>query len=200
MRKLVAAPLLAQAQANAHLIARYQRVVDTYDEARCRKLAQAIAAAGSWHVPTLIRIKTYESSDNPQLMNAPELRYVSRDDLKLWHAIAADFSETVTPAQKQALEQFWQLQLKFLKLLDEANVPMLAGTDEAGGNWMVPGVDLQQEFELLAQAGLTPLKILQMATVNGAKFLGRESSLGSVSVGEKSGFVAARCQPSRERS
>ncbi len=189
MRKLLASPILAQAKMDDHVMPRLQHVEETYDEGRCRKLAQYFAAQGTWHVPTLIRIKTYEFADDPALMHAPELRYVSETDLKLWREIAADFTKSVTPTQKEALHMFWLTQLKFLKLLDEANVPMMVGTDEVGGNWMVAGVDLHQEFDLLAEAGLTPLKILQMATLNGAKFFGRESTLGSVTVGKEADLV-----------
>ena len=189
MRKLVAAPVLAQIKRDEQFVGRLQHLVDTYDENKCRNLARAFASQGTWHTPTLIRVKTYLTSDDPQWMYAAALRYVNASDLALWHDLADDFTQVVSPAQKETLQKFWQLQLKFLKLLDEADVPMLAGTDEAGGNWLVPGVDLQQEFKLLADAGLTPHKILKMATYNGAKFFGLEGSMGQVAVGKDADLV-----------
>jgi imidazolonepropionase-like amidohydrolase len=65
-----------------------------------------------------------------------------------------------------------------------AGVKMLAGSD-FGGGWCIPGAALHQEFELLQDAGLSPLEILQMATLNGAKFLGHEDSMGSVAEGKR---------------
>jgi imidazolonepropionase-like amidohydrolase len=46
---------------------------------------------------------------------------------------------------------------------------MLAGSDTAViANWCIPAYSLHQEFALLAASGLSPLKILQMTTLNGA--------------------------------
>ncbi len=45
-----------------------------------------------------------------------------------------------------------------------------------GAVWEIPGYALHQEFDLLAEAGLAPLRILQMATLNGAEFLGTTAS------------------------
>jgi imidazolonepropionase-like amidohydrolase len=43
---------------------------------------------------------------------------------------------------------------------------MLAGSDACGAVWEIPGYALHQEFDLLAEAGLAPLRILQMTTLN----------------------------------
>jgi imidazolonepropionase-like amidohydrolase len=60
---------------------------------------------------------------------------------------------------------------------------------------VVPGFGLHQEFDLLAQAGLTPLEILQMTTLNGAKFLGREKTMGSVAPGKVADLVLLDANP-----
>jgi amidohydrolase family protein len=59
---------------------------------------------------------------------------------------------------------------------------MMTGTD--GGSMAAPGLTLRQKFAELAKAGFSPLKILQMTTINPAQYLGREtpwvpSSLGA---------------------
>ena len=53
----------------------------------------------------------------------------------------------------------------------------MAGTDGKGD---VPGQALQQEFAGPAKAGLPPLRILQMATIEPARFLGRTQSMGGI--------------------
>ncbi len=45
---------------------------------------------------------------------------------------------------------------------------------------MVPGGSLHQEFDLLEDAGLSPLEVLPMTTLNKAQFLQREAAMGTV--------------------
>jgi imidazolonepropionase-like amidohydrolase len=87
-----------------------------------------------------------------------------------------------------------QLELKMTKIFDESGVKMLTGSDYGGG-WVVPGVSLHQEFDLLNDAGLTPLKILQMTTLLPAEFLGRQSTMGSVEPGMKANLVLLSGNP-----
>lgn len=48
---------------------------------------------------------------------------------------------------------------------------------------------------MLAEAGLPPLTILQMATLNGARFLGSESMMGSVEEGKDANLALFRSDP-----
>jgi len=69
---------------------------------------------------------------------------------------------------------------------------MLAGSDSSGG---AAGFNLHKEFALLAQDGFSPLKILQMTTLNAAKFYGREATVGSVEVGRDADLVLLDANP-----
>lgn len=72
---------------------------------------------------------------------------------------------------------------------------MLAGSDACGAVWEIPGYALHQEFDLLAEAGLAPLRILQMTTLNGAEFLGTTASMGTVEVGKNADLVLLGANP-----
>jgi imidazolonepropionase-like amidohydrolase len=50
--------------------------------------------------------------------------------------------------------------------------------------------------ELLVEAGLTPVEAIQVATLNGATFLGRERDIGSVEVGKEADLFLVRGDPS----
>ena len=93
------------------------------------------------------------------------------------------------------MKQFFALQLKVAKLFEDSGVPMMAGSDTGGSQWVVPGFSLHREFDLFAQAGLTPLQVLQIATLNGAKFLHRESSMGTVQMGKNANLVLLDANP-----
>jgi imidazolonepropionase-like amidohydrolase len=53
----------------------------------------------------------------------------------------------------------------------------------------VPGFCLHDELEWLTKAGFSPLEALQTATINPARFLGREASQGTVEVGKRADLV-----------
>ena len=85
-------------------------------------------------------------------------------------------------------------QLRLTGLFDAAGVKMLAGTD-FGGQWIVPGRSLHREFDLLARSGVSPLHILQMATMGPARYLGREASMGAVEAGRDADLVLLAGDP-----
>ncbi|ADL02021.1 amidohydrolase family protein [Brevundimonas subvibrioides] len=71
-----------------------------------------------------------------------------------------------------------------LGMIREAGVPLLAGTD-APAFCGTPGPSLARELRLLGEAGLTPLEVLQSATLNPARALGFSDSLGAVAPGRE---------------
>jgi hypothetical protein len=68
------------------------------------------------------------------------------------------------------------------KFLADRGVLILAGTD-VNNPFCMPGFGLQQELVNLHNAGLTNLQALQCATLNPARFLYMEDSMGIVAVG-----------------
>jgi imidazolonepropionase-like amidohydrolase len=188
IHKITDDPLLGEMFFDHETIPRMQRNVDTFDEGKCRAVAAAYAKSGAWQVPTLIRIRTSNFADDPEFQNDPNYKYMPASERKSWSGVVRNFSKKITPAQKVTVQKFWLLQLKLARMLDDAGVPMLTGTDSSGGA-IVAGFSLHQEFALLAEDGFTPLKILQMATLNPARFFGREAAMGSVEVGKDADLV-----------
>ena len=195
MSKMATAnPILMQVLAAPDSLSRYSGILQTYDEARCRKVAQVFVDHNTWQVPTLIRVRTMEFGDDPVYSSDPNLKYVSPATRQLWAKIGAQFTAKVTPADKQQLSGLMEAQYKLVKLFDETGVKMLAGSD-FGGQWLVPGFSLHQEFDQLAHAGVSPLKVLQMTTLNGAQFFGREATAGSVESGKDANLVLLGANP-----
>ena len=86
------------------------------------------------------------------------------------------------------------LELQLTKIFDESGVKMMVGTDYGGG-LVVPGVSIHQEFALLEEAGLTPLRILQMTTIEAARFLRLDGDLGSIAVGKRADLILLSANP-----
>jgi imidazolonepropionase-like amidohydrolase len=76
-----------------------------------------------------------------------------------------------------------------VKILDEEGAPLLAGSDAVGAAWVVAGASLHDEFDLLAAAGLSPLRVLQTTTIDPARFLHLEKEAGTVEVGKVADLV-----------
>ena len=136
-----------------------------------------------------------EFGDAAEYRNDPNLKYVAQEDRELWESVGQDFAEDISADNREKLERFFGLQLKLAGLFDRAGVKMLAGSDTGGSGWEVPGFSLHQEFDLLEQAGISPLHVLQMTTINGAVFLDREASMGSVEVGKEANLVLLDANP-----
>jgi imidazolonepropionase-like amidohydrolase len=73
---------------------------------------------------------------------------------------------------------------------------LIAGTDPTGGGGVVPGYANQRQLELLVEAGFTPLEAIQIGTLNGAKYLGRDTRIGAIATGKQADLVVMRGDPS----
>jgi imidazolonepropionase-like amidohydrolase len=189
MRQLLVNPA---ARADARGVARLQRAFDTYSEAKCRALAERLVADGTWQVPTLVRLRTQQLADLPEYPADPNLRYVPQDTVRSWHKATGTFAKQ-SAAVRATYRAAYQRQLHLTKLFDDNGVRMLAGTDDGG--WEVPGFALHQEFDELAAAGLTPLRILRMTTALAAEFLGRTDTMGRVATGMAADLVLLGANP-----
>ena len=187
-------PVLMRQVADPNALKRTQHIIDTYSEAKCRHVAQTFASHTTWQVPTLIRLRTSEFGDDPLYRNDPNLRYMGPATRQLWDQVSQKFTATMGPEDRETLKQLYALQLRFAKLLGDAGVPLLAGSD-FGGIWLVAGFSLHQEFDELALAGFNPLQVLQMTTLDGAKLLGREARAGSVEEGKDANLVLLDADP-----
>lgn len=67
--------------------------------------------------------------------------------------------------------------------------------EDAGFIYQVYGFGLIRELELHQEAGFHPLKVVQHATGNGAKILGKEDSLGRIRVGHKADLIVVNGNP-----
>ena len=73
---------------------------------------------------------------------------------------------------------------------------LLAGTDPTGGGGVIPGYANHRQLELLVEAGFTPLEAIQIGTLNGARYLGRDGRVGSIAPGKQADLVVVDGDPS----
>jgi len=78
--------------------------------------------------------------------------------------------------------------------MNSAGVKLLAGTDTAYG-YPVAGFALHDELALFVHAGLSPMEALQAATINPAKFFGKETELGTIEKGKLAHLILLEADP-----
>ena len=66
---------------------------------------------------------------------------------------------------------------------------LVCGTDPTGSGRTIAGYGSRREIELLVEGGFTPLQAIKIATLNGAKYLGREKNIGSIEQGKNADLV-----------
>jgi imidazolonepropionase-like amidohydrolase len=72
---------------------------------------------------------------------------------------------------------------------------LLAGSDPTGYGGVVPGYSNRRQIELLVEAGFTPVDAIKIATLNGARYLGRAERVGSIATGKAADLLVVRGDP-----
>jgi imidazolonepropionase-like amidohydrolase len=81
-----------------------------------------------------------------------------------------------------------------LRKAQAAGITVVMGTD-AGNIGTLHGPAFHREMAMMLQAGLTPIQVLQSATVNGAKALGMEKELGTLAPGKLADLLILNADP-----
>ena len=81
-----------------------------------------------------------------------------------------------------------------LKRMQEAGVTVAAGTD-AGNIGTLHGPSLHREFELMAEAGLTPMQIIIDATRNAARVFSPDPPIGTIESGKLADLLILDADP-----
>ncbi len=143
---------------------------------------------GTWVDPTLITIWSRAHIGELVAKHDPRLKYIAPALKQFWDEQVGGFSTDVTIPTK-----ILQWRTADVKALYEAGLPLLAGTD-LGFPYVFPG-DLHKELERLVEAGLPSIEALRAATINPARYLGRDSDLGTVEKGKLADLVLLDADP-----
>lgn len=70
-----------------------------------------------------------------------------------------------------------------------------SGVDPTGVGGALPGFGDQRNYELLIEAGFTPVEAIRIMTLNGARMLGVDKDLGSITAGKIADLAVIRGNP-----
>lgn len=184
------------ARTGARTAEAYELADRTFDLAKAEALAAELREHGTWQCPTLIRVHTQQLPSEHR--SDPRAReFMAPDVLETWARTTATF-EAQPASRRETLAAHWEAQLRLTKVLAEAEVELLTGTDANGAGWVIPGLGLHDEFALLAEAGVTPARILRAATADAARFLDRADRAGAVRPGHEADLVLLGGDPTTD--
>ncbi|MCG5214662.1 amidohydrolase family protein [Streptosporangium sp. KLBMP 9127] len=145
-------------------------------------------------VPTLT---AYQVLDRPEeVLDDGRLKYVPAELADGWRwALDNIIKANRTPevaAQRYAL---FERRKAFVNEMERAGVPVVAGTDGGDVPFVVPGFSLHDELVNLVRSGLSPLRALRAATLEPARLLGLDDSIGTVAPGKAADLVVLDADP-----
>lgn len=96
-------------------------------------------------------------------------------------------------------ERVWadlfQIEMRFEREFVKAGGLLATGTDPTGHGGLVAGFSNQRAIQLLVEAGFSAPEAIRIATLNGARALGRDDRIGSIASGKQADLVVLRGNP-----
>lgn len=147
------------------------------DASATKRLIDRMVAKGVWLEPTLI-VEDFIVNDRllkelPQLTNSQTYK----QDREGFPSPKGKDRASYQSAIKQMMQ--------FVKQFHDAGGIIIAGSDGLS----FPGFGLHEELRLLVDAGLSPADAIKAATINAAKVLGWQNTIGSIEKGKKADLV-----------
>ena len=167
---------------------------NTYSPYAAKDIFERMVANDVAYTPTLVM---HRLLDNPASarMQDDRMRYVASETRDFWPVVLDMIytrGRTADEGAKRLLLFEWRLHA--VAAMAAAGVRILAGTD-LGTGFLYPGFALHEELELFARAGLSPLRALQTATIEPARFLGKDHERGSIRPDNVADLVILNANP-----
>jgi hypothetical protein len=169
-------------------------MLETFSPEKAATLFPRLKRNHTWQCPTLTFSRSAAFLNDPNFRNDPRLKYLPSQLRTQWDP-STDFRFRERTAEDFDLGRLvYKKQIELVGMMHRTGVEFLAGTDVANPYCFL-GFSLHDELALLVQAGLSPMEALQAATLNPARFLGKEKELGTVEKGKVADLVLLDANP-----
>jgi hypothetical protein len=165
----------------------------TYDRRKAEQLFARFARNQTWQVPTLEIKRVLSYVDDGTFFNDPRMKYIPAAELEELKPENNFFLKYRTPEYIRVRKLLYEKEFDLVREMHRAGDGFLLGTDIPGYGFT--GFTVHDELALFVQAGFTPLEAFQTATLNPAKFLGLEKSLGTIEKGKLADLILLDANP-----
>lgn len=173
--------------------------INDIDRFQARRIARQIKDSGIYVSPTLsilARIEDYtDDARFESLKKRPVTAYLSRDEYDNYTTPGKEYRAEFILSRKgiDGVAKLIKSARTLTRALYEAGVPLLVGSDNFG--MQITGFSFHDEMEAMNKAGMPAYEVLNAATALSARYLGRQASAGTLSVGKKAEFVLLSKNP-----
>ena len=165
----------------------------TYDRRKAEQLFARFARNQTWQVPTLEIKRVLSYVDDGTFFNDSRMKYIPAAELEELKPENNFLLKYRTPEYIRVRKLLYEKEFDLVREMHRAGVGFLLGTDIPGYGFT--GFTVHDELALFVQAGFTPLEALQTATINPAKFLDLDKSLGTIEKGKLANLVLLDADP-----
>jgi imidazolonepropionase-like amidohydrolase len=102
------------------------------------------------------------------------------------------------PERRERALRLLQTEMRFERAFVAAGGTLMAGTDPTGWGGTLPGPGNHAALRLLVEAGFTPLEVIRIATLNGARYQGIDDRVGSLAEGKRADLVLVDGKPDED--
>jgi imidazolonepropionase-like amidohydrolase len=166
------------------------------DEAVDEEFVALVKESGAIYTSTLIVMEGYGDvlGGNVRMMDV-ERELGDPDVVMTWSEMPmGPDAEEIRARSRARLDRIMAVMQANLKTMQEGGAIIAAGTD-AGNIGTLHGPAIHREYELMAEAGLTPREILVDATRNAALVFAAEPEMGTIAKGKFADFLILDADP-----
>jgi len=160
-----------------------------YRPEACRPFFEMLARRRVWQTPTLLALAELPVIGTPaSAISRDQLAYANKRFLEMQAGNQSFFLKR--PEVLGILKNLAEVGKVVTRDMAAAGVGILAGCDA-----MIAGFCVHDELAKMVDGGMTPFAALQTATINPARYLGRESTLGTIAPGRSADLVLLDANP-----
>jgi imidazolonepropionase-like amidohydrolase len=136
--------------------------------------------------------------------NRPPMTFLMREKSSMmaeaWAGVLTTRSAIAERSLTVPKDLLLSKEMEFERAFAAAGGVLMAGCDPTGYGAVLPGFGDQRNLELLVEAGFTAPEAIRIYTQNGAKYLGRENSIGTIAAGKQADLVVVAGDPAKDIS
>jgi imidazolonepropionase-like amidohydrolase len=173
--------------------------INDIDRFQAKRIARQIKDSGVYVSPTLSILAGIENYTDDvrfeSLKKRPVTAYLSRGEYDNYTTPGREYRSKFILSRKgiEGVAKLIKVTRALTRALYEVGVPLLVGSDNFG--MQITGFSFHDEMDAMNKAGMPAYEVLNAATALSARYLKRQASAGTLSVGKKAEFVLLSKNP-----